>query len=311
MTPTTPTRDFSPSPGARVQVQSVLYNNEPRAIERAFDSLARSADLAISDEVVGSVVWRIGDASPLRTFSDDQLAALQARDPDSVRIEYRWFGENSGSARGHNLLAEGSDADYLLIQNPDVIHSPRTLHELLDAFRHSPVGMVEAKQLPVEHPKDYDRITGETGWATTACALIPRELFEELDGFDNESFFLYCDDVDFSWKVRLSGYRVIFQPSAVVFHDKKLSDDGAWQPSSAEIYYSAEAALFLAAKWSRDDVVDHILSVFQGSGDDTLEKAAATFTSARDEGRLAAPLDPEHRIAVFEDGLYTKHRFPL
>jgi GT2 family glycosyltransferase len=305
------TEDFTPAPGARIQVQSVLYNNEPRAIERAFDSLARAADLAISDDIVGSVVWRIGDASPIRTFSDEQLAALQARDPNSVWIDYQWFGENTGSARGHNVLADGATADYLLIQNPDVIHSPRTLHELLDGFHHSPVGMVEAKQLPIEHPKEYDRHTGETGWATTACALIPRKLFEQLDGFDSESFFLYCDDVDFSWKVRLAGYRVIFQPSACVFHDKKLSTAGAWQPSSAEIYYSAEAALFLAHKWSRDDIVDSVLAMFQGSEDSTYTKAAASFVSARDEGRLVARLDPSNRIAVFDDGLYTKHRYPL
>jgi len=33
------------------------------------------------------------------------------------------------------------------------------------------------------------------------------ELFLELQGFDADTFFLYCDDVDLSWRVRLAAIR--------------------------------------------------------------------------------------------------------
>lgn len=306
--PQRPFRDIDP---VSVQVQSVLYGTQPASIRRAFDSLSRAAELAIHEGVVRSVAWRIGDASPLMS-SREIVESLNDREATaSVAVEYDWFNENLGSARGHNRLAEGSEADFLLIQNPDVVVSPRAFHGLLAPFLRAPVGMVEAKQLPIEHPKDYDPVTGETSWATTACAMIPRPLFEYLNGFDAKSFFMYCDDLDFSWRVRLEGFRVIFQAGAVVFHDKRVSDTGAWKPSSAEVYYSAEAALFLAHKWSRPDIVGEISSYFADAPDENLRRALDTFERARVEGLLPVPLDADHKVAEFVAGNYTKHRFAL
>ncbi len=46
-------------------------------------------------------------------------------------------------------------------------------------------------------------------------------LFEELGGFD-EDFFLYMEDSDLSWRARLAGYRCIYTPDSVVYHDYTL-----------------------------------------------------------------------------------------
>ena len=113
--------------------------------------------------------------------------SLRQRYP-SVHIDYTFFGGNLGSARGHNELSKSNDADIFLIQNPDVIVAPRLIETMVTEFNTPGVGIVEAKQLPIEHPKDYDPQTGETGWATTACTMIPATLFRELDGFDAEQF---------------------------------------------------------------------------------------------------------------------------
>jgi GT2 family glycosyltransferase len=294
-----------------VQVQSILYNNTVESAERALASMARSAELAIHAKVCSRVKVWLGDSSPIRCLSEHDIDVLQKKFEPALELNYRFFGENAGSARGHNLLTENVDTDFLLIQNPDVVVSPRLLVNLLEPFRKPDVGMVEAKQLPIEHPKDYDAITGATGWATTACAMIPVALFKSLEGFDSGSFFLYCDDVDFSWRVRLAGYKVIFNPTAVVFHDKRLSDTGGWQPSSSEHYFSAEAAMILAYKWSREDLADRIHDYFAENGEDYQKKAASEFDSRRSAGRLPKQLDPEHKIAYFSDNLYTKHRYFL
>lgn len=47
--------------------------------------------------------------------------------------------------------------------------------------------------------------------------LIPRNLFLGLKGFD-ESFFMYYEDADLSWRMRRSGYRIVFEPRSVVQH---------------------------------------------------------------------------------------------
>ena len=83
------------------------------------------------------------------------------------------------------------------------------------------VGMVEARQTPLEHAKEYNTKTGgETEWASTACTVFKTEVYNKINGFDAETFFLYCDDLDFSWRVRLAGYKIIYMPSAIVYHAK-------------------------------------------------------------------------------------------
>ena len=310
------TDSFSPiqaflHPGASIQVQSVLYDNGFASIERAVLSLGRAAELAIESGMAGRVELVYGDSSRNPCLSDSQLDHLCGLYPEPLSIRYDFFGRNLGSARGHNRLAETAAADFILVVNPDVVVSPRLLIHLLRAFALPGTGMAEAKQLPIEHPKDYDPQTGETGWATTACALIPRPLFHALGGFDADTFFLYCDDVDFSWAVRMAGYKVIFQPGAVVFHDKRLSDEGKWLPSDSEKYYAAEAALLLAYKWSRPEIVEKILGEYGAHGDPVTSRAKTEFEARRASGRLPAPRDAEHKIGQFIDGMYARHRYSL
>lgn len=294
-----------------LRVHSVLYGNEPDRVRLSIAHLERAADLAIGAAQLSSVTMVYGDCSPEPVFGEEELKQLSAWNVAVSRIEHRFFGQNLGSARGHNRLLEDVTQDLVLIMNPDVMMAPDALGELLRPLKHERTGLVEARQLPVEHPKDYDPVTGETGWATTACALVPRRMFQELGGFDADSFFLYCDDVDFSWRLRLAGYRVLFQPSAVVFHDKRLTDDGQWNPSGAEKYYSAEAALFLAYKYSRDARVKKLLETFSHSELEHLRRAAETFTERLASGRVPAQLDPTHRVSEFKDDLYARHRFVL
>jgi GT2 family glycosyltransferase len=294
-----------------ITVQCVLYNNDLGAVERALASLNRSAELSMSERTTGPITMAYGDASPRRTVSDEKLAEW-AKAFGALELRYEWFGENTGSARGHNVIARHLESDYVLIMNPDVVVAPRAIPILLGTFDDSMVGMVEAKQLPIEHPKDYNITTGETAWATTACALIPSDLFKELDGFDADTFFMYCDDVDFSWRVRLAGRTVIFQPAATVFHDKRLGDDGAWQPSSAEQYYSAEAGLLLPYKWSRDDLVAEIADFFRGSTDQNHLRAVAEFDRRLENGLLPEQLDGNHDVARFISTYeYAIHRYVL
>lgn len=302
-----------------LRVQSVLYGNDPGRIRQTVAHLNRAADLAIARGAAHSVSLVYGDSSPEAVFEESFLDGLRNQFSALKNIDYIYFDANLGSAKGHNTLlsmVEGEkiddDAvDVVLIMNPDVMLAPDALLELIRPLRNSKVGMVEARQLPIEHPKEYNRATGETGWATTACALIPYEVFKKIGGFDNESFFLYCDDVDFSWRTRLEGYLVIYQPSAVVFHDKRLGANGQWQPTSSEQYYSAEAALMMAQKYSRPDIVTRLRKSFEESDVPHLKRAAAEFEKREKENRLPAPLDPKGKVAEFHDNYYAKHRYKL
>jgi hypothetical protein len=258
---------------------------------------------------VRAVTLAIGDSSPLRCLEDPEVAALKLLCEPFVFLTYTWFASNLGSARGHNRLAEGTEADFIFLTNPDIVMCPRTLDFLLEPFRKTAVGMTEAKQLPIEHPKSYDSVTGETSWASGACSLIPAVVFRGLQGYDADSFFMYCDDVDLAWRVRQLGLRVVHQPAATVFHDKRVGSDLTMPPSHAEKYYSAEAALILAHKWSRSDLVESILAEFDSQGQDYHQAAAAEFRKRRLSGKLPTPVDPGHHVGQFIAGQYAEHRF--
>ena len=294
----------------KLQVQSVLYANEKRSIRKTIEYLANAVRVERSiNGSLGEVKLIYGDATAEPIFTEAEIEEFRREFGEYLQIEYRVFGYNTGTAKGHNLMAEDCCADYVLIMNPDIIMSPRCLIEMLAPFGEERVGMVEARQSPLEHPKEYDIQTKETEWATTACAVVPLSVFREVGGFDSDTFFLYCDDVDFSWRVRLQGYRILYQPLAVVYHAKRLDSQGRWEPTPAEVYYSAEAALLMAHKWSNHKQVQQLLRIFGAASDEAQQKAAAEYVRRREEGRLPEPIDPEHKVANFVEWHFSPYRF--
>ncbi|WP_157811282.1 glycosyltransferase family 2 protein [Microbacterium lacus] len=290
-------------------IQSVLFGNDPGAILRAAEAAGNSAQRAMAAGLIGDWEYRLGDCSPRPLFSESSADLWRtAVEGFGGEAAYTYFDENLGSAAGHNRVAGESRSDFIIVMNPDIRMSPDTISSLLRAM-HPDVGIVEARQLPLDHPKEYEQYTGDTAWASTACAITPRTVFEAVGGFDADAFFLYGDDVDYSWRVRLDGYRVVFEPSARVFHDKRLTIDGDWPTSAAERYYSAEAALMLAQKYSADERVETLLEQFDSSGISFLERAASKFRSRRSAGTLPRQLDPDHRVAKFLGDFYAIHRF--
>ena len=59
---------------------------------------------------------------------------------------------------------------------------------------------------------------------STAGALIRRDIFEEIGGFD-KNLALFRDDVDFGWRARVAGHTVIATTSAVVFHAQAAASE--------------------------------------------------------------------------------------
>lgn len=290
-------------------IQSVLFENASRDIVRSAEAIAGSATQARNDGVLGSWTFAVGDCSETPVLAanieEDIRDLVEASGGDFL---YLPFGANLGHGGGHNQLAEATSSNALLFLNPDSLVAPDTLTTLLAALRPG-IGVVDGRQLPLEHAKDYDQSTGDTSWGSGACLMTTRAAFDEVHGFDHETFFLYCDDVDYSWRVKLAGLRVVHEPAARVFHDKRLTIDGDIIAGSAELYYSAEAALMLAHKYSRPEIVRAILDAFAKQSDEPLSRAAREFESRRGKGLLPKPLDAEHTAGQFVAGNYAIHRY--
>lgn len=296
-----------------LQVQSVIYHNEKYSLVRALTSIANA--VRVNRETtgeLGAVAVCYGDASAEPTFTQKEVEQIAEQFAPFFAFRYRYFNENTGSARGHNLLGAEGDSEYLMIMNPDVVLAPRFFGNMIAPFLDPALkaGMTEGRQSPVEHPKEYDKKTYETDWCTTACAVVPRQIFRELNGFDAETFFLYCDDLDFSWRVRLLGKKLYYRPDCLAYHSKTLSTSGSWQPTSAEVYYSKEAALLMAYKWSADKQFKKVYEKLENDGAEG-QKAVARFEELKAQGKLPQRLDDGQKVAKFIGERYTEHRFVL
>jgi N-acetylglucosaminyl-diphospho-decaprenol L-rhamnosyltransferase len=198
-----------PSP-AELRLGVVLYQNTKEQLAR----LVRS--LGLCRESKRSPTFRVAwvDHSEAQGLGQT-LAELGEHD-------YRLGAGNAGFGAGHNRLmreafAEPTVGAYVCV-NPDAVLHPDCLAELADEWRRQGrPGLVEARQFPDEHPKIYDALSHRTPWCAGCVLLITRPLFEAIGGFD-EAIFLYCEDVDLSWRARGAGFGTYLAPRALVHH---------------------------------------------------------------------------------------------
>ena len=302
---------MTPVPAPTVQVQTVLFRNSNADVWRLLFGVAGTVALAREEGRLSEGRWVLGDCSPERVLPEDEVQELEAtaRAEGIDGFSYEWFDANLGSSGGHNRLAGNGWGDVLVTLNPDTYPSPRMLAELLGTLGTEGVGLAEARQLPMEHPKRYSLVDGETSWASTCAIAVPRAVFDELEGFDHDHFPLYCDDVDFSWRARYAGHRVVVSPRATVFHDKRPSSGGVQVASDVEVFHSTFGRLMLATRYDRADIREETVRWVEGHGSSPQREALAEFRSREVEGRIPAPLPDAARVAQFVQGEYAEHRF--
>jgi hypothetical protein len=291
---------------ARIMV--VVYRHPAFMLERLVRSVPPAVRVAQARGGAHAVDVAIGDCSPEPVLDGAAVERLSGHLAPDARLHYDYFGENLGSSGGNNRLAAGAGADVLIVLNPDTYLSPRSLDRLLAAVNEPEVGVADGRQIPVEHPKWYDPLTGETSWASGCCLAIRRDVFEEIGGFDDLHFPLYCNDVDLSWRVRMTGRRAIHVPDAPVFHDRRI-DPGGWLVASpSEDESSVFGRLMLATRYGRPDIVEETLARVDRHGSDADRRGVAMFRDYRRGDMLPEPIDGAAAVAQFVDGQYAVHR---
>ncbi len=293
---------------ASLRVQTVLYDNAPGDVARFVRSVAAACGYALESGAIRSAELAIGDSSPEPVVQGVEELLSGGPDP-FARVTYAHFGANLGSAGGHNRLFEEADTEVVLVMNPDTYASPRLVTELVAGISGAQVGVVEARQLPLEHPKAHDPATGEVSWASGTCFLVRREVLHDTGGFDADLFFLHGDDVDFSWRARLAGWRVVHRPSARVFHDKRLDDTGVIVAGRRELEQSAIVSVLLPWRYSRRDLALERLAALEAAPDELSRSVAAALRARVDHGGMPEAIDPEHRVGEFAGDDYARHRF--
>lgn len=140
--------------------------------------------------------------------------------------------------------------DAFITMNPDMVLMPDVLDKLYDTFRNN-VGanIVEARQFPIENPpRAFDAQTLEVNWCSGACILISAAFFERCSGFD-EAIYLYCEDVDLSWRAWLDGGRCLYRFDAVAAHMTQGLFEARYNPHSVPLHEEFMALSHLILTW--------------------------------------------------------------
>lgn len=171
--------------------------------------------------------------------------------PDYIRTHFPEVrlihnARNGGFGSGNNLGAAYACGQYLVFLNPDTRVSGDWLKPLIEQLSADErLGIATAKLLLMDAPDTINtcgndvHFTGvtlcrgmgaaaatfnevtEVSAASGAAFAMRRTVFDAVNGFD-EMMFMYMDDTDLSLRVQQAGYKCVYVPESVIYHDYAL-----------------------------------------------------------------------------------------
>lgn len=249
-----------------VCVDIVIVNwNAGQQLRECIDSVVQYSDSLVSNTIV------VDNGSTDK--SDDTVDGVA--DITLVRA-----GENLGFGKACNVGANLASSEFILFLNPDARLFPGTLVASLNFMRQPEnastgicgVQLVDENRnvvrtcarFPsvhgfVSHATGIDRIipmvghfmrewdhsmTRQVDQVMGAFFLVRRSLYEELGGFD-ERFFVYFEEVDFSYRARQLGWMSTYFADAQAFH---AGGGTSYQVKAKRLFYSLRSRLLYVFK---------------------------------------------------------------
>jgi GT2 family glycosyltransferase/predicted O-methyltransferase YrrM len=234
--------DVEVDPTARVCVGIVTYNNSAAQLRRVVESARHALERA-----------GLAGGARISLIDNGTASEILVRDAGAGGdlLHYLPSAGNIGFGAAHNrLMADwfAAGGEFYIATNPDGAFHPDAVIALMQMMRaHRNRALIEAIQFPAEHPKTYNCYTFETPWASGACLVIPRALYEQTNGFD-ETFFMYCEDVDLSWRAKALGFAVRICPRALFLHEVTNRE-----PEARVLKMIYSSGIILARKWGDPD----------------------------------------------------------
>lgn len=236
---------------------------------------------------------------------DDSCQMIKERFPDVILIENK---ENLGFPKGNNIGVQIASGQYICILNPDTVVAEDTFERML-AFAKSKndLGIVgcklidgtgkflpESKRgiptpfvaftkifglykiLPFPSFGKYyashlsENQTGQVEILVGAFMILKKELYEEIGGFD-ERYFMYGEDIDFSYSILQKGKTNYYFAETTVIHYKGESTvkDGTYMKrfqQGMELFYekNMKTSVFFSLFMKLGMVFFSFLKMFQG-----------------------------------------------
>lgn len=182
--------------------------------------------------------------------SDGSLGIVERKFPQVKCIKN---STNLGFSVAHNQTISISQGDFILIMNFDIILTESFISKMVEAIeKDNRIGIVSGKLYKIFNNKksnilDTTGITmrhyfpmarGEMEEDTSqydvkkkqfifgacgAASLFRKKMLEDIkfkNEYFDEDFVNYVEDVDLSWRAQLRGWKVIYEPRAVAYHER-------------------------------------------------------------------------------------------
>lgn len=179
--------------------------------------------------------------------TDDSLLFLSKNYPEIRVIINR---ENGGFSKGYNDALRLIDAEYYCLLNSDIEVSENWIDPIINMLDRDPSIAAAQPKLRDYKKKEYFEYAGACGgfidklgypfcrgrlfemvekddlqyeepmdvfWATGAALFVRREIYHQLGGLD-EDFFAHMEEIDFCWRIKNQGYRIVVVPQSIVYH---------------------------------------------------------------------------------------------
>ena len=200
-----------------LDISIVAYHPRQDELARLGEILAEN--LATLPADAGQVTIRVLDNSEDPAITSRLRTILTPLTTSPHALVIQASPRNLGYGVGHNCNLETTRAEFVLLLNQNIEVEPGALALLIDTARRdeAKVAAWEMRQIPYEHPKDYDPVTLDTCWVSGAASLFRRSALAEVGGFDPH-IFMYGEDVDLSWRLRAAGWRLRYLPRCAVIH---------------------------------------------------------------------------------------------
>ena len=218
--------------------------------------------------------------------SDGSAAMVKATFANVILIE----AQNNGLAAGYNLALEKATGDYILFLGSDAFPELTTVEGMVGFFEeNSDVGIATCKLILRDGNLDMDAHRGfPTPWAALThfsglnkfffkskifnryflgwhdldkpheidlCIshfmMVRKKVFEDVGSFD-EGFFVYGEDVDFCYRAKYTGWKVMYLPQWQATHYKGVTV--GTRKESADITKASEETVSKMKKSSVDAI---------------------------------------------------------
>lgn len=199
------------------------------------------------------------------------------------RIKLIELDENLGFSMANNIginYAIDNRFDYVLLLNNDTIINDDMIITMVKASEYgkyvvspkiyyydnkeliwSAGGTIEwDKGITIQYgmdQKDSD-VTDkkcEVNFATGCCMLIPTDIINKV-GLLSDEYFLYYEDTDYCVRIYKAGYKIIYEPKAVMYHRVSAATGG--KKSRLYIYYMIRNRLIFNKKFNKINIIANI-----------------------------------------------------